>query len=347
MFNLKKMKSLRYLLFASMLLLACEKKNDNLVTPLVENDFPQILLLSDEGDGELEDEDKFSFKIKLADRADPEGKEYGGKIIPLSADVTVNFEVSSFKGFTALSAYLLDAKAFYEIDDCTTSEDEDIDLHLVFDKSTGKGSVTFPKGVEEIEIEFETNEDLFDDDVFNTTARKLEIRLTSVNPNGQKVVVNDKNTFEYLPLDDEGIYGEYELDAEDQEQFQKYIDLFGLVNEEIKNLKPEEVDEIKIEFQYGEFKAIVVLKETEEIEECGERETVNKEIEIEGEFEDLDDDKQSGKLEFTGEVEQHNGLETEFTYKGSFKLINGKLELTLQGAYEGDETEELTIVLNK
>lgn len=341
------MKPLKYLVLAVLLLTACDKKNDDLVTPLVENDFPQILLLSDEGDGELEDEDKFSFKISLADRVDPDGKELGGKIVPLTADVTVNFEVSSFKGFPSLAAYLLDAKAFYEIDDCTTSEDENIDLHLVFDKSTGKGSVTFPKGVEEIEIEFETDEDLFDDNVFNTAVRKLEIRLTSVNPNGQKVVVNDRNTFEYLPLDDEAVYGEYELDVDDREQFQNYIDLFGLVNEDVKGLKPEDVDEIKIEFQYGEFKAIVVLKETEEVEECGETETVNKEIEIEGEFEDLEDGKLAGDLEFVGEVEQESGAEVEFSYKGSFKLLNGKLELTLQGEYDDEETEEITLILDK
>lgn len=341
------MKPLKYLLFAVMLLSACEKKNDDLVTPLVEGDFPQILLLSDEGDGELEDEDKFSFKITLANRVDPEVKEPGGKIIPLTADVTVNFEVSSFKGFASLSAYLLDAKAFYEIDDCTSSEDENIDLHLVFDKGTGKGSVTFPKGVEEIEIEFEVNEDLFDDDLFNTTARKLEMRLTSVDPNGQKVVVNNKNTFEYLPLDDEGIYGEYELDAADQEQFQNYIDLFGLVNKEVKSLKPTDVDEIRIEFQYGEIKAVIVLKETEVVEECGKTETVNKEIEIEGDFEDLEDDKVDGDLEFVGKIEQESGLEMDFTYKGSFKLLNGQLELTLQGEYGGAETAEITLALNK
>jgi len=341
------MKPLRYLLFAVMLLSACEKKNDDLVTPLVENDFPQILLLSDEGDGELEDEDKFSFKIKLADRVDPDGKELGGKIVPLSADVTVNFEVSSFKGFPTLSAYLLDTKAFYEIDDCTTSEDEGIDLHLVFDKNTGKGSVTFPKGVEEIEIEFEVDEDQFDDNTYNTTARELEIKLASVNQNGQKVVVNNKNTFKYLPLDDEAIYGEYELDVDDREQFQNYINLFSLVNDEIKTLKPADVDEIKIEFQYGEFKSIIVLKETEEVEECGEIETVNKEIEIEGEFEDLEDDKLNGELEFVGEVEQDSGLEVEFTYKGSFKLVNGALELTLQGECGKEETDEITLVLSK
>lgn len=341
------MKPLKYLLCAVMFLAACEKKNEDLVKPLVEGDFPQILLLSDSGDGELEDEDKFSFKITLADCVDPDGKELGGKIIPLTADVTVNFEISDFKGFPALSSYLLDAKAFYEIDDCTTSEDEDIDLNLVFDKNTGKGSVSFPKGVEEIEIEFETNEDLFDDNVFNTAVRKIEIKLTSVNSNEQKVVVNNQNTFEYLVLDDEGVYGEYELDVYDEDQFAAYISLFGLINDDVKNLKASDVEEIKIEFQYGEFKAIVVLKETEEVDECGEIETINKEIEIEGDFEDLEDDKPAGDLEFVGDIEQENGAEKEFSYKGSFKLTNGILELDLKGGYDDKETQKTTLILKK
>ena len=341
------MKTLKYLVFAVLFLSACEKKNDDLVSPILEQNFPQILMPADEGDGELEDEDKFSFRITLADRMDPEGKELGGKILPLENDVTVHFQVGKLKGFNNLSNYILDAKAFYEIDDCTTSEDKDIDLKLVFDKNTGKGSVTFPKGVQEIEIEFETNEDLFDDKVFNAESRGLEINLTSVDANGQKVVVNDQLKFEYQILDDDGIYGEYELDVKDAAQFQNYIKLFGLINADVKALKPADVEEIKIEFQYGEFKAIVVLKETEEVDECGEIETVNKEIEIEGDLEELDDDKLSGDVEIVGDAELDNGKEQEFVYKGSFKIVNGKLELTFKGEFGDDETDKITLLLNK
>ncbi len=341
------MKNLRYLVFAVLLLAGCEKKNEDLVTPLVEQDFPQVLLLSDEGDGELEDEDKFSFKITLADRVDPSGEELGGKIVPLEKDVTVNFEVTSFKGFTTLSSYLLDAKAFYEIDDCTTSEDKGIDLKLVFDKSTGKGSVTFPKGIEEIEIEFETNDKLFDDKVFNTSSRKLELKLTSVNSNGEKVVVNNQNTFEYQVLDDDGIYGEYELDITNQTQFDNYIKLFGLVNPTVKALKASDVKEIKIEFQYGEFKAIVVLNETRNVAECGKVDVENIEIEIEGDLEELDDDKLSGDVEVVGDVEQANGSEKEFSYKGSFKLVGKILELKLKGEFDDDEISEITLNFSK
>lgn len=343
------MKNLRYILLSALIitLSACDKKNDNLVTPLVETDFPQILLLADEGDGELEDEDKFSFKITLADRVDPEGKELGGKIVPLEQDVKVNFEITDFEGFNSISSFILDAKAFYEIDDCTTSEDENIDLNLVYDVNTGKGSVTFPKGVEEIEIEFETDADLFDDAIFNSQARKLEIKLTGLDANGQNVVVNKDNSFEFIILDDEGIYGEYELDINNQVEFDQYIQLFGLVNEDVKNLTAADVEEIVVEFQYGEFKAIIVLKETEEIDECGEKETVNKEIEIEGELEELEDDAQEGAVEFVGEVEQEDGSEKEFIYKGNFKIVGENLVLTLQGEFDDEETNEIILNLKK
>ena len=343
------MKKSIYILLSAfiMMLTACDKKNDNLVSPLVEGDFPQILLLADDGDGELEDEDKFNFVITLADRKDPDGKELGGKVIPLQEDVTVHFEISDFEGFSSISSYVLGAKAFYEIDDCSTSEDEDIDLNVVYDRATGKGSVTFPKGVAEVEVEFETDAELFDDKIFNPDARNLEIKLTSVDAKGQNVVVNVDNAFKYAVLDDDSIYGEYELAVDQKEELAKYIALFGMLNEDVKALKAADVKEILLEFQYGEIKAIVVLNETEEVNECGSVETVNKEIEIEGEFEELEDDLLAGKLEFVGAVEQEDGTEKEFVYKGAFKIVGKTLALALQGEYDDQETAKITLNLKK
>ncbi|RYE16545.1 MAG: hypothetical protein EOP51_25590, partial [Sphingobacteriales bacterium] len=251
------MKNIGYFILSLLMLVltACDKKNSDVVTPKTGDAFPQIINFSDEGDGAVEDEDKFSFKLTLADRVDPDGKSLEGRIVPLKATARVSFEITDFEGFIKLSDYIKEAKGFYEIDDCTTSEDTGVDLHLVYDAATGKGSVDFPAGVEEIEIEFETDADLFDDHILNTAARKLEIKLTLVDANGQKVVVNAANKFEYEVFDDEAIYGKYELDVDDAAQFEKFIELFGLVNEDIKGLKAADVDEINIEFEYGEFKA--------------------------------------------------------------------------------------------
>ncbi len=327
-------------------LTACDKRNDNVIIPNIGDNFPQIVLLADEGDGELEDEDKFSFKITLADRVDPTGKELEGIIVPLKKTVRVSFEVSNFKGFAKLSDYINDAKAFYEIDDCTTSEDINVDLHLAFDNTTGKGSVDFPAGVEEIEIEFETDADLFDDKVLNTADRELTIKLTGVTGD-EKVVANTANKFVYEVLDDESVYGKYELDVDDAVQFKKFVDLFGLINEDVKTLKATDIDKMEIEFQYGEFKAVVVLNETEVIDDCGSMETANKEIEIEGGIEELTTKALSGQVEFADDIEQADGSEAEFKYKGQFKIVGKKLELTLQGEYNDEETDEITLILDK
>ncbi|RVU02587.1 hypothetical protein EOD41_01205 [Mucilaginibacter limnophilus] len=343
------MKKLKYSVLSLLVfaMVACDKKNDNVIKPNVGSNFPQILNLADEGDGEIEDEDKFSFKIELIDRVDPDGEELEGRIVPLKQTVRVHFEVTDHEGFSNLADFIKDAKAFYEIDDCTTSEDENIDLHLEFDKATGKGSVDFPAGVEEIEIEFETDPDLFDDKVLNADDRKLEIKLTSVDAKDEKVVVNTANKFEFEVLDDESIYGKYELDIDDADQFTKFKNLFGLINEDVKGLSADDVEEIEVEFEYGEFKAVVVLKETEEVDECGETETVNKEIEIEGGIEELDIKALEGAVEFADDIEQEDGSEKEFKYSGEFKIVGDKLELTLKGEYDDEETDGITLVLNK
>ncbi|MBE9585800.1 hypothetical protein IM792_15195 [Mucilaginibacter sp. JRF] len=343
------MKILRYFILPAFLvaLSACDKRNDNVVEPNVGDAFPQIINFADEGDGGLEDEDKFSFKLALIDRVDPTGENLGGKVIPLTQGVRVNFEVTDFEGFSQLSQYIKGAKAFYEIDDCTTSEDQDIDLNLTFDASTGKGSVDFPAGVEEIEVEFETDDQLFDDDVLNTTDRKIEIQLTGIEGENKKVVVNTANKFEYIVLDDEAVHGEYELDVNDAAQFGRFVALFGLINEDVKDLKAEDVEEITIEFAYDEFKAVVKLKETEQVDECGEVETVNKEIEIEGGIKELDTQALAGAVEFADDIEQEDGSEAEFKYSGEFTITGKTLALTLKGEYNDEETEEITLTLSK
>lgn len=344
------MNKIKYSLYALLCItgmVSCDKKNEDLVTPLSAAGFPQVIVLDDEGDGDLEDEDKFSFTITLADRTDPEGKEAGGKIVPLKKDVTVQFAVTGFKGMQRLQDYILGAKAFYEIDDCTTSQDKGVNLQLKFDRSTGMGSVTFPAGVEEIEIEFETDEDLFDDDVVNTAERSVTIQLTGITSADAGVTVNKSAEFLYTVQDDEGIYGEWELHVDDATAFENFKKLFALVNEDIKKLNAADVDEITLAFEYGEVKATVVLKETEVIDDCGSPSIENKVIEVEAEIEDLDDDELEGDVEFGELLELDNGAFSEFAYSGSFKITGQQLRITLAGEMGGKETDKITLELEK
>lgn len=334
--------------FVALLALAgCDKKNHDLVTPFTSETFPQVVLLSDEEDGGLEDEDAFSVKITLADKTDPEKKELGGKVVPLTAPVTVSFEVTEIEGFDKLADYIKDAEAFYEIDDCTTSLDRGIDLKLQFDPATGKGSVTFPAGVEEIEIEFETDEDLFNDDDFNTEERSINFQITGLTSNNSTVTVNKTASFTYHIQDDEGIYGEWELDLGDAAAFTKFKNLFGLVSEDIRDLPMADVKEIVLEFEQGEVKAIVVLNEEEAVDDCGTIEMENKVIEVEAEIEDLTDDELEGDVEFGEMLELEKGVFREFAYKGSFAITGSTLSITLKGKMDDKSTDKITLTLEK
>jgi hypothetical protein len=325
----------------------CDKQKDDIVMPLTSEEFPQVIRFDDEGDGDMEDEDKFSFKLVLNDRVDPEGEELGGKIIPLENDVTVSFEVSDFEGFAKISDYILDGTAFYEVDDCTTSEDKGVDLKLVFDRNTGKGSVTFPKDVEEIEVEFEVSEDLFDDNKLNTNDRFIEFEITGVSGDNKVVTYNPAFTFTYEPLDDEAISGEWKLDPLNAAQFAKFKELFGLISKDVRELKAVDVDEILFSVEYDEVKVEIVLKETEVITECGDTDTVNKVIEIEAGLEELDLQTLEGEIEFADDIEQDDETLKEFVYKGEFKITGSTMQLVLTGEYDDDETDEIALVFSK
>jgi len=312
---------------------ACDKKKDDVIYPLSE--YPQIVTFDDEGDGDLEDEDNFSFTLTLVDRVDPDKVELSGRIVPLDAAVTVSFEITDKQGFANTGDYIKGWKAFYEIDDCTTSDD----LTMQFDPVTGKGSVEFPAGVEEVEVEFETDDAFFDDNIINDE-RSIEMKLNGVEGNG--VVVQSGITFKYEVLDDETVQVDWELDISDADQFAAFKALFGAVSEDIAALEMADVDKIEISLEYEELTVAVELKEMETVEECGETEEINKTIEVEMELEEFDRNTGEGEMEAVGE-----GDEGEFVYSGEYKVDGATLELMLKGEYNGNETEDITLMLTK
>ncbi|GAB4412382.1 MAG: hypothetical protein OHK0039_18340 [Bacteroidia bacterium] len=330
-----------------LVLVGCDRLNDGVIYPIDLDDYPQVLRFDDDGDGDIEDGDKVEIVLSLLDRRDPEGEELGGTTVPLTADATVTFQVVDAEGFDNLGDYLLDWSAYYEIDDCTTSDDAGIDLGLAFDIATGIGSVRFPKDVEEVIVEFELSDARFDDDVVNGDGRGFKVVLLEIaSAGGESVAVNPDLEFEYVVLDDELIFGKWALDTGDPAQFAAFVALFGLVDEDIAALTAAEVDEIEIEFKYAEVGVVVVLKEEETVEECGDIEVVNVEIEVEGEYEELTDDDLEGDIEFAESIEQEDGSEIEFVYAGTFKIEGNQLTLTLEGEYDDNSTEQ-TLVLTR
>ena len=323
-------------------LIGCDKENDDLVQPLSSQAFPQVIKLDDEGGGDLEDEDKFSVEITLNDRVDPDGEELSGKVVPLESDVTVAFAVKDPEGFSRIADYIKGVSAFYEVDDCSTA-----DVAVTFDANAGTGTVVFPRGVEAVELEFEVDDSYFDDGVLNKDERSLVVALTGITPAGSSVTFNSALEFKYEVLDKDGIHGDWELDPSDATQFAAFKALFGLVSEDILDLKAEDVDKIEIAIEYDEVKVVVELKETETVTECGQTEVVNKVIEIEADLEELDTLTDEGEIEFVGEVEQDDTTLKEFVYSGGFKITGSSLELELEGEYDDETTGKKTLILEK
>jgi hypothetical protein len=332
------------------LMAACDRRNEDTVEPVSPDRFPKQLVLSDQGDGGLEDEDKVSIELELLKQYDPSRKQLTGVVNPLKEPLTVFFEIKDLEGFAALSDYVKGGTAFYQIDDCTTSEDKDIDLKFTLDMATGKGSVVFPAGVESVEIELETDEDLFDDDRLNTGKRGFTFALTGITAT-ENVVVNTANTFEYQVLDDEAIFGDWEVDVDNPAEFAAFKNLFGPFDPAISGLERAKVDKIEISFGYQGFELKITLTESKP-DECDASELVNEEIELEGEYEtDLKDlfAATEGSVEFSEEIEQSDGRPAEFTLEGDYAIDPNdaeKLTLTLKGEYL-DDIPSTTLHLKK
>ncbi len=339
------------LIAALAVLVSCDRKEDDVIDPRQPEDFPIVIILADELDGDYEDNDEVGIGLEILPVWDPVSRSIDGRIPTPTSDLRVHFEVFDPKGFSSLGDYITGGFAQYEIDDCTDSSDEDIDLGFIFDASTGMGSFTWPAGVEEMEVVLEVNDVLFDDDVVNADMRGFSFRLTSIEGpgTGSDIKLNSDLEFEYVVLDEEAIFGEWELDDNDPEQFAWFMALFGSLNEDLQGITMDEIDAIEFEFDFEAMVIKVILVETEE-DECEPGEMENLEIEIEAEYDfDFEDlfNTDSGDLEFEGEAEI-NGVPLEFVLEGSYEInADGTLNITLAGELDGDEIEERTITLTR
>ncbi len=335
-----------FIVVTVLLITACSKKKFEHTEATDVADFPKQLVMDEEDAGDLEDTDKASFEIKLTDGIDPEGIELSGKPQTLSNALTVEFELKDAEGFANWGDYITGGTAFYEVDDCTTSEDLGVDLQFTFDATTGKGSVIFPAGVESIELEFELDPALMDDAVENSDDRGFTFALTGIGSTSEKVVVNTDIETKFRLYDDEKVFGSWESDPSNATELAKILDLFTMANSDLDGLTAAEIDGIEVEFAFDEFKLVITLVETETVDNCGAPETVNVEVGLEGEFEELDD-ATSGAAHFIIEREEDNGFITEIEYEGSFERIGNTLTLTLAGDDGDTETDELTLTLTR
>jgi len=325
-------------LLSTFFLISCDRKNEDLVNPISLEEFPKQIILGEEEGGGAEDSDEVEFSLSLTDRFDPTGEELSGKIIPLRSDAVVFFEVHSPEGFENLGDYILGGFAYYEVDDCQTSDDLGIDLGFTLDVTSGQGSVIFPMGVEELLVVFEVSPDYFNNDQIDEE-RSFAVSLVSVETS-ENVVANTSLEFVYTVLDDELIFSAWELDLSNPDQLNAFIQFFEGIDGDLSDLALSDVLSVEAEFGLEELEFIVVLVEEEENEECGEVEIVNVEISIEGEYEDITSDDLTGDIEFIVELEDELGFVEELTFSGEFVIVGSQLTLSL----ENDEGESVELI---
>lgn len=331
---------------ATVLITSCSKKKFEHTAATDAADFPKQLILDEEDAGDLEDTDKASFEIKLTDGIDPAGVALAGKPQTLENAVTVQFQLKDAEGFANWNDYVVGGTAFYEVDDCTNSEDLGVDLQFTFDPATGLGSVIFPAQVNSIEIELELDPAIMDDAVENNDDRGFTFALIGMGTTTDHLVLNTDIETTFRLYDDEKVFGDWESDHNNAAELSNILDLFALANSDLSGLTAAEIDKIEMEFAFDEFKLVITLVETETVDECGTPEQVQVEIELEGEWEDLSD-ATSGDLHFIIEREEENGLITEVEYEGAFERIGSTLTLTLKGTDGDSETNELTLTLTR
>jgi hypothetical protein len=334
-------------LCALSLITSCSKENLDVVNPLDADKFPQQIIVDEENIYEREDADKVEIEVKLTDRIDVSGQNPAGISIPLSEQVRVNFELSGAAGFSGWGNYILSGKAYYEIDDCTTSDDLNIDLDFQFDSNTGKGSFLFPTGTTAVILEFELDVAVTDDNVVNTDERGFTFSLTGLGQETTTVVVNTTLKSEFRLYDDELVFGEWGIDHNDTTQLIGVRTLLELSNADVSSLISADIDAISVEITPEETKFVITLVATEVIEECSVIDTVNIEIEVEGEIDALTDDALSGEIAFIVELENADGTVREVEYNGVFSRSGNILSLTLSGDDGDNQTSDITLTLTR
>jgi hypothetical protein len=326
---------------AAVLMASCDRLNEDRIDPLNPDELPLVIVLSDGGDGDFEDADELGVALELLPLWDGNSRDPEGVVPEMPTDVVVFFELTDQLGFSNWSEYITGVDALYEIDDCTTSADEGIDLDATFDAATGTGSFIWPVGQKEVELVLTLNETLFDDDQLNSDERGFSLRITNVT-GAESVRVSDNLTFDYRVLDEESLLGEWSLDASDPAQFEALLAFFTPFVPDLDGLEAAAVDEIVVEFKYETFELKVVLVETED-DECEAGEVQNLEIEFEADYDfDLEDlfAALSGELDFEGAVELDD-VEQEFSLSIVYEISPDGSTVILELNAELDSVGEI------
>jgi hypothetical protein len=278
-----------------------------------DSNFPFRLIVDAEEGGDLPDAEDYDLEITFAD--------YTGELP--AETITVGYTISDLEddmtGNVAIDKIVYEV----ELDDCTY--ERELDFTPAADGLSGTITIAADPDLGSVPESFEV---VFTLPGADETEGTFTFELHTLESTGN-VILGFPATFEYEVLDND-VAGEWALELEDEAMFEAFKEVFAPLNSELDALDFADITgTVKAEFEYGEMKFVVELAEEEEVTTCedGETETemVNKEIEIEADY-DAED----------GEVE----LEGSHFITGDDGEVEDELDFTVEAEYETNEVDE-------
>lgn len=295
--------------------LACAD-NDLSVDPNTDNYPYRLIVDADEG-GDIATAEDYGLEIKFAD--------FIGDLP--TQPVTIQYEIGDLED-DMVGAVSID-KIVYEVEleDCVY--ERELDFTPAADGLTGTITLAPDEDLGSLPESFEV---IFVLPGLEETEGKFTFSLTELETEGN-IILGAPIAFEYEVLDND-VAGEWELELLTEEEFENFKLVFGPLNDELNDLSFEDITgKVSAEFEYGEMKFVIELVEQEEVTTCedgaSETEIVNKEIEIEAEY-----DAEDGELE----------LEGSHFIIGEDGEIEDELDYIIEAAYELDEVNGLIMV---
>lgn len=280
-----------------------------------DNNFPLQLLLDAEEGADLADAEDYSVEVKFAD--------YLPDAVLPDDNITIDYTISDLED--DMVDHVAIDKIIYEVevDDCVY--EREISFTASNNGLSGTITLSLDEDLKSVPTSFEIILTLPGED---ETKGSFKLELSNLKSSG-RVILGSPNVFEYEVLDNDAA-GEWDLEFNNEEEFEAFKSIFGPLNAELEGINFEDITgKVKAEFEFEEMKFEIELAEEEEITTCengeSETETENKVIEIEAEYEAEDG---------------------ELTLEGSHVIVNDdgveedELDFIIDSEYEINEAEE-------
>jgi len=269
--------------------------------PLDDN-FPfQIVLDAEEG-GDLADAEDYGVELKFAD--------YLPTLNLPNTTITLSYSITDTED-NMVGNVTID-KIIYEVEEDDCVFERELEFTSSSDGLSGTITIAPDPDLGSVPEAFEIIFALPGED---DTEGSFKVEFSNLQ-SSENLLLGEPSVFEYSVLDND-VAGEWELEITSEEEFENFKEVFGPLNPELDELSFEEITgKITAEFEFEEMKFVLELAETEEVTTCenGETETeiVNKELEIEADY-----DAEDNEIEFEGSheiLDDEGQVEEELDY---------------------------------